>query len=203
MTRCATPSCPPSSPSACSRPLVGLVTANGEHGLSLHGPPDRDRRRRRPGVRRPPADPVLARPHRAREATAGQPRVRRTADPGRQLRHAGAAGRGARAAVQRIALLHRPRHPGADLHHAGLGPEHRRRPRRPARPRLRRVLRRRRLFLRAAGARPSAWASGPACRWPASWRRSGASCSASRCCACAATTSPSSPWRSARSSASC
>ena len=43
------------------------------------------------------------------------------------------------------------RHPDPDLHHAGLGPEHRRRPRRPARPRLRRLLCRRRLRLRAAG----------------------------------------------------
>ena len=43
------------------------------------------------------------------------------------------------------------RHPDPDLHHAGLGPEHRRRPRRPARSRLRRLLRRRRLRLRPAG----------------------------------------------------
>ena len=43
------------------------------------------------------------------------------------------------------------RHPDPDLHHAGLGPEHRRRPRRPARPRLRRLLCRGRLRLRAAG----------------------------------------------------
>jgi branched-chain amino acid transport system permease protein len=39
--------------------------------------------------------------------------------------------------------------------------------------------------------RPSASPSGSACRWPASSRPSGASCSASRCCGCAATT-----WRS-------
>ena len=43
-----------------------------------------------------------------------------------------------------------PRRPDPDLRHAGLGIEHRGRPRRPARPRLRRILRRRRLFLRAA-----------------------------------------------------
>ena len=42
------------------------------------------------------------------------------------------------------------RHPGADLRDARLGPEHRRRARRPARPRLRRLLRRRRLCLCAA-----------------------------------------------------
>ena len=47
------------------------------------------------------------------------------------------------------------------------------------------------------------WASGSACRSPASSRPSGASCSAFRCCGCAATISPSSRWRSARSSASC
>ena len=44
--------------------------------------------------------------------------------------------------------------------------------------------------------------SGSACRSPASSRRSGACCSAFRCCGCAATISPSSRWRSARSSAS-
>ncbi len=38
--------------------------------------------------------------------------------------------------------------PGADLRHAGLGPQHRGRPRRPARSRLCRLLRRRRLHLR-------------------------------------------------------
>ena len=42
------------------------------------------------------------------------------------------------------------RHPDPHLHHARLGPEHRRRPRRPARSRLRRLLRGRRLLLRAA-----------------------------------------------------
>ena len=89
------------------------------------------------------------------------------------------------------APLYRPRHPHPHLRHARMGPEHRRRPRRPARPRLRRLLRGRRLFLRAARHSISASASGSACRSPASWRPSGASCSAFRCCACAATTSPS------------
>ena len=42
------------------------------------------------------------------------------------------------------------RRPDHDLRDAGLGPEHRGRPRRPARSRLRRLLRRRRLFLCAA-----------------------------------------------------
>ena len=41
-----------------------------------------------------------------------------------------------------------------------------------------------------------------ACRSPAFSPRSGASCSAFRCCGCAATISPSSRWRSAKSSAS-
>ncbi len=45
--------------------------------------------------------------------------------------------------------------------------------------------------------------SGSACRLPASSPPSGASCSASRCCGCAATISPSSRSPSARSSASC
>ncbi len=54
------------------------------------------------------------------------------------------------------------RHPDPDLHHARLGPEHRGRPRRPARSRLRRLLRGRRLFLRAAAPRPSACRSGSA-----------------------------------------
>ena len=43
------------------------------------------------------------------------------------------------------------RHPDPDLCDARLGPQHRGRPRRPARPRLCRLLRGRRLFLRAAG----------------------------------------------------
>ncbi len=42
------------------------------------------------------------------------------------------------------------RHPDPHLRDARLGAEHRRRPRRPARPRLRRLLRGRRLLLRAA-----------------------------------------------------
>ncbi len=69
------------------------------------------------------------------------------------LRRAGAVGlRAARAgAVLQQPLPARSRHPGADLCDARLGAEHRGRPRRPARSRLRRVLRGRRLFLRAAG----------------------------------------------------
>ena len=47
-------------------------------------------------------------------------------------------------------LRPRRQHPGPDLRHARLGAEHRRRPRRPARPRLRRLLCSRRLQLRAA-----------------------------------------------------
>ena len=50
----------------------------------------------------------------------------------------------------RSALHSRPRHPGADLRDARMGIERGGRPRRPARSRLCRVLRRRRLFLRAA-----------------------------------------------------
>ena len=47
-------------------------------------------------------------------------------------------------------LPSRPGDPDPDLRDARLGPQHRRRARRPARPRLRRLLRGRRLFLRAA-----------------------------------------------------
>ncbi len=51
----------------------------------------------------------------------------------------------------RPALHSRSRHSGADLCNAGMGVERGGRPRRPARPRLCRVLRGRRLFLCAAG----------------------------------------------------
>ncbi len=95
------------------------------------------------------------------------------------------------------------RHPDPDLCDARLGPQYRRRPRRPARPRLCRLLRGRRLFLRAAGqdVRLFVLDSAAARRHPG--RRSGAFCSAFRCCGCAATISPSSRSPSARSSGSC
>ena len=109
---------------------------------------------------------------------------------------------GRRRAHRRHQVDRQFRHPDPDLRDARLGPQHRGRPRRPARSRLRRLLRHRRLRLRAAGAALRPRASGCACRWPAFWRPSGASCSAFRCCGCAATTWPSSRWRSARSSAS-
>ena len=50
---------------------------------------------------------------------------------------------------------------------------------------------------------PSASLSGCCCRWPESLRRSGASCSVFRCCACAAITSPSSRWPLGKSSGWC
>ena len=59
----AMPSCPPLVALGLFAPLVGLVTTSGEHGLSLHRPPDRHRGRRRPGVPWPSAAAVLARPH--------------------------------------------------------------------------------------------------------------------------------------------
>ena len=105
--------------------------------------------------------------------------------------------------VRRLAEMDRQfRHPDPDLCDARLGPQHRGRPRRPARSRLCRVLRGRRLFLRAAGQdlRPVVLDL-PAARRHRS-PRSGASCSAFRCCGCAATISPSSRSPSARSSAS-
>ena len=83
------------------------------------------------------------------------------------------------------------RRPDHDLRDAGLGPEHRGRPRGPPRSRLRRLLRRRRLFLCAAvdDFRPVVLDLPAACR--ACSRRCGASFSAFRCCGCAATISPS------------
>ena len=80
----------------------------------------------------------------------------------------------------------------------GWGLEYRRRPGRPARSRLRRLLCGRRLFLRAAcdrghpgrSRRLVPGRSGSACRSPVFWPPSGASCSAFPCCACAATISP-------------
>ena len=109
-----------------------------------------------------------------------------------------------RAAVHAVRrpLRDRPRHPRPDLCHARLGAEHRGRPRRPARPRLRRLLRGRRLFLRAARADFGLgfWICLPLAGMLAA---TSACCWAFRCCGCAATISPSSRWASARSSASC
>ena len=92
------------------------------------------------------------------------------------------------------------RHPDPDLRDARLGPEHRGRPRRPARSRLRRVLRGRRLFVCAARQGVRLLVLDPAAARRHASRRSGASCSAFRCCACAATIWRSSRSRSARSS---
>ena len=111
-----------------------------------------------------------------------------------------AAGAGA---VLSEPLPARSRHPGADLRDAGLGPEHRGRPRRPARSRLCRVLRGRRLFLRAAGdPLPPVVLDLPAARRHLR-RVLGRPARLSRCCGFAATISPSSHSRSARSSGSC
>ena len=95
------------------------------------------------------------------------------------------------------------RRPDPDLRHAGLGTEHRGRPRRPARSRLRRVLRGRRLFLRAAldHFRPVVLDL-PAARRH-SRRDVGRHSRLSGAAGCAATIWRSSPWRSARSSGSC
>ena len=83
-----------------------------------------------------------------------------------------------------------------DLRPARLGAEHHRRPRRPARSRLRRLLRGRRLCLCPARAAYRPAASGRCCRSAACSPPSGASASAFRCCACAAIISPSSRWPS-------
>ena len=88
--------------------------------------------------------------------------------------------------------------------------QHRRRLGRPARPRLCRLLRHRRLRRpRSPAARlldqrqPSASRSSSSCSWSRPWSPpSSGCCSARRRCACGATTWPSSPSASARSSAS-
>ena len=89
----------------------------------------------------------------------------------------------------RSALHSRSRHPGADLCDAGMGTERGGRPRRPARSRLCRVLRRRRLFLRAARDQFRAVVLGLPAAGRHPRRASGACCSAFRCCGCAATIS--------------
>ena len=100
--------------------------------------------------------------------------------------------RGDLAVLQR-AQLGGHRHAGADLRHAGPGAEHRGRLRRPARPGLR--------GLYAVGAYTYAllyhwggWSFWEALPFSARSRRCSASCWAFRCCACAATTWPSSRW---------
>ncbi len=89
------------------------------------------------------------------------------------------------------ALPSRSRHPGADLRDAGLGPQRRGRSRRPARPRLCRLLRSRRLFLCPAVDHIRPVVLGLPAAGRASSPPYGACCSASPCCGCAATTSPS------------
>jgi branched-chain amino acid transport system permease protein len=88
---------------------------------------------------------------------------------------------------------------------AGPGPEHRGGLRRPARSGLHRLLRPGRLSLCLAGQppfRPASAVLGRCCPWARPWRACLACCSGRPPCACAATTWPSSPWASARSSAS-
>ena len=97
----------------------------------------------------------------------------------------------ARGLERRAEMDRQFRRPDPDLRHARLGAEHRRRPRRPARSRLCRLLRGRRLFLRAARQEFRPVVLDPAADRRASSPPSGACCSASRCCACAATISPS------------
>ena len=115
-----------------------------------------------------------------------------------------AAGAAVRAGLDRhrVGAHHQPRDP---VRIPGARPQHRGRLRRPARPRLHRVLRGRRLRVRAPG--EPAFQSSPAvlaasCRWARRSPASSACCSARRRSSCAATTSPSSRWASARSSAS-
>ena len=103
------------------------------------------------------------------------------------------AHRAGAARAARVAEVDRQlRHPDPDLCDARLGPEHRRRPRRPARSRLCRLLRGRRLCLCAA-CRPTYGLSFWICLPLAGIPRGvlGHYPRAFRCCACAAIISPS------------
>ena len=135
--------------------MIGVRTEAGPDGqLTYCDPVRRSRRHGRDRVRRQHRGRIAAavvgsgRHHQDR-AAIGAKRTR----AGAARHRAGAAGvhlSGAGDLLQR-ALHSRSRHPGADLCDAGMGAERGGRPRRPARPRLCRVLCRRRLFLRAAG----------------------------------------------------
>ena len=197
---------------ACWRsPLVGFQAdrastagAHHPHALRLGG----DRRRRRAS----PARLLL----RARSRCApgwprpGAARRRRGHLAARRTSRTLAGGFGIAAARSRCRSCRSRRAivvdlatTGADLRHARLGPQHRGRSRRPARSRLRRLLRRRRLFLSRCFAQRfglSFWEVLPLAGMLAA--SFGIAAGLSRCCACAATISPSSPWASARSSAS-
>ena len=186
-------------------PMLGMRTASGPTGMTLEFhfewvlPAHRDRVRRPAGCsvlvgRREVGVGDAAGTDRGRQGHRCPLLVARGCGPGLRLRPAVPA--------FRQPLRGRHRDHCADLRHARLGPEHRGRPRRPARPRLRRLLRGRRLLLRPVRAdlRPRLLDL-PAVGRPARGHAS-ASCWAFRCCACAATIWPSSRWASARSSAS-
>ena len=114
----------------------------------------------------------------------------------RRVVRAGAAAREFHLPGQRADL-------GADRRHPRPRAEHHRRTRRAAQPRVRRLHRGRGLRLRAAQTCTSVWASGPRCPPPAWSPRGSGWRSASRSCACAAITWPSSRSASARSCGSC
>ncbi|CAA9264539.1 MAG: Branched-chain amino acid transport system permease protein LivM, partial [uncultured Acetobacteraceae bacterium] len=117
------------------------------HALDRRG----DRLRHR--LPRAPRPHAVARPARPAPHHRARP-LDRAAGTRWNLRRACAPRRRGGAAVhpRHRPLRTRHRHPGAHLRDARMGPEHRGRPRRAARPRLRRLLRDRRLLLRAAGA---------------------------------------------------
>ena len=136
--------------------------------------------------------------------------LERSSSAWRSSRRRPAASIVAAAAVQRLQRperLDRRLHQRRHLRPAGARPEHRRRHGRPARPRLRRVLRDRRVHLRLRGVAVHRQLDFPF--WPMLLVGAGdrgalrRSCSARRRCACAATTWRSSPSASARSCRSC
>ncbi|CAA9271870.1 MAG: Branched-chain amino acid transport system permease protein LivM, partial [uncultured Craurococcus sp.] len=122
----------------CADAALPLVGCRDPHRPRLHRPP-------RPGALDGARRPAPQHLRRALDVAAAAPR--QAGGAGLPRRRPGAAGD-----PGHRPLLARSRHPGTDLCDARLGAQHRRRPRRAARPRLRRLLRRRGLFLCAAGA---------------------------------------------------
>ena len=143
--------------------MGGALAESAREGEGV-APPSRARRQFRQVVRA-----VRARFRRAVPADhARAARARRLAEMDQQLR--------------------RPDH---DLRHAGLGPEHRGRARRACSISATSPSTRSAPIPMRCCRPPSACRSGSACRSPASSPRCGESSSASRCCGCAATISPS------------
>ena len=175
---------------AGDRLCVRVPAPDGERRLARLVRPRRRGRGRRHGRR---ARPGGARGRRRRAALAGAGLVLAHCRPVHaRPRHSVSLDHARHARARRLAEVDQQlRRPDHDLRDAGLGPEHRGRPRRPARSGLCRLLRHRRLFLCAAvdDLRPVVLDL-PAARGHTR-RNVGRSSSASPCCGCAATISPS------------